>query len=96
MTKIKPEGSMLIVFPLPKEEKSTESGIVTQDFSLTKATVMEVSEEWSNRYSVGDIVLFPDTVGHTIHYQKKACLWVNGRPFGDQNGDIWAKEIKAK
>lgn len=90
MQKIKPEGSMLIVFPLPKEEKETDAGIITQDFELTKAEVLEVSDEWSDRISRGDIVLFPDSdgTGHSIHYQKKACLWINAKSFSD-GGDLW-------
>jgi hypothetical protein len=35
-TTIKPEGAMLIVFPLPKEESVTDGGIVAQDFELTR------------------------------------------------------------
>ncbi len=95
MTTIKPEGAMLIVFPLPKEESTTEGGIVAQDFALTKAEVMEVSDEWSDKISKGDIVLFPDTVGQSIHYQKKACLWICAKPYMD-GGDLWGKLINDK
>lgn len=91
MQKIKPEGSMLIVFPLPKEEKKTEKGIITQDFELVRAEVVEMSEEYESKYKKGDVVLFADSegVGKSLHYQKKACLWINGKAFGDQNGDVW-------
>lgn len=97
MTTIKPEGAMLIVFPLPKEESVTEGGIVAQEYKMIRAEVMEVSDAWSDRYSKGDIVIFPESegVGKSIHYQKKACLWISGKSFGD-GGDVWAKEIKDK
>lgn len=97
MKRIKPEGAMLIVFPLPKEESVTEGGIVASDFELLRAEVLEVSDEWSDRISRGDIVLFPasDGVGKSIHYQKKACLWISGRAFGD-GGDLFGLEINDK
>lgn len=86
---------MLIVCPLPKEETVTDGGIVAQDFALIKAEVMEVSDEWSDKISVGDVVIFPDTVGRSIHYQKKSCLWVNAKSFSD-GGDLWGKLITDK
>lgn len=98
MQKIKPEGSMLIVFPLPKEESVTEGGIVAQDFELVRASVVEVSDDYADKYKVDDIVLFAssDGVGKSIHYQKKSCLWINGKPFSEGNGDVWGIEIKDK
>lgn len=96
MIKIKPEGAMLIVRPLPKEESETDGGIIAQDFALCRASVEAVSEEWSDRYKIGDIVLFAEDAGRSIHYQKKACLWINGKNFSDGNGDIWGKEITDK
>lgn len=97
MIKIKPEGAMLIVFPLPKEETVTDAGIAVQEFAMVKAEVLEVSDEWSDKISVGDIVLFADGdgVGRSIHYQKKSCLWVNAKSFGD-GGDLWGKLINDK
>ena len=97
MTTIKPEGAMLIVFPLPKEESVTDGGIVAQDQNLIRAEVLEVSDEWSNKISKGDIVLFIDSdgVGKSIHYQKKSCLFVCGKPYMD-GGDIWGRLITDK
>lgn len=97
MTTIKPEGAMLIVFPLPKEESLTDGGIVARDYKLIRGEVMEVSDEWDKKYKKGDVVLFPDEegVGRSIHYKKKSCLWINGKPF-TENGDVWAIEIKEK
>lgn len=98
MTKIKPEGAMLIVFPLPKEESTTEDNIVVMDFELVRGEIVEVSDEWASKYSVGDIVLFPlsDGVGRSIHYQKRSCLWINGHPFSEGKGDVWGIEINDK
>ena len=97
MTTIKPEGAMLIVFPLPKEEAITEGGIVAQDFALVKAEVLEVSDEWSDKIKRGDIVLFADSdgVGKSLHYKKKACLWISAKAFGE-GGDLWGKLITDK
>lgn len=97
MTTIKPEGAMLIVFPLPKEESVTDGGITVTEYKMIRAEVMEVSDAWSDRYAKGDIVIFPeeDGIGKSIHYQKKSCLWISGKSFGD-GGDVWAKEINEK
>lgn len=97
MIRIKPEGAMLIVFPLPKEETTTDGGIVAQDFELVKAEVVEVSDEWKDKISVGETVIFADSdgVGKSIHYKKRACLWINARSFGD-GGDLWGKLITDK
>jgi len=95
MIKIEPQGAMLIVFPLPKDETLTSGGIIAQDFQIKQGEVVEVSKEWGDRYSKGDIILFPDSegVGKSIHYQKRNCLWINGKSFTD-NGDVWGKIIK--
>lgn len=89
MQTIKPEGSMLIVFPLPKEESETGGGIVVMDFALLRCKVIEASDEWGNKYKKGDVVLISDGdgVGKSIHYQKQSCLWISGKPFPD--GDVW-------
>jgi len=97
MTTIKPEGAMLIVHPLPKEESETDAGIVVTDFQLVRAEVLEVSDEWSDKIKRGDIVLFADSdgVGKSLHYKKKSCLWVSGKAFGE-GGDLFGVEIKDK
>jgi len=97
MVKVKPEGAMLIVFPLPKTETETESGIKVMDFELLRGEVIEVSDEWSNKYKKGDVVLFPDSegIGKTFTYQKRLCLWINGKPF-TEGGDVWGKIIEDK
>jgi hypothetical protein len=97
MTTIKPEGAMLIVFPLPKEESTTEGGIVTQDFALVRASVEEVSDEWESKIPRGSVVLFADSdgVGKSINYKKKSCLWVSGKAFGE-GGDLFGIEVTDK
>jgi co-chaperonin GroES (HSP10) len=93
MIKIKPEGAMLIVLPLPKEEKETDSGITVMDFALLRGEILEVSDEWADKYKPGEVVLFAETAGKTLHYQKKSCLWISGIPY-TENGDVWAKVIE--
>ena len=97
MKTIKPEGAMLIVHPLPKEESETDAGIVVTDFQLIRAEVFEVSDEWESRIPRGSIVLFSDSdgVGKSIHYQKKSCLWISGKAFGE-GGDLFGLEITDK
>lgn len=90
MQKIKPVGAQLIVFPLPKEETKTDGGIVAFDYEMTRAEIVEVSDEWTDRYKKGDTVLFPESesIGKSIHYEKRNCLWISGKPF-DDGGDVW-------
>ena len=45
MKTIKPEGAMLIVHPLPKEESETDAGIVVTDFQLIRAEVLEINNK---------------------------------------------------
>lgn len=91
MTKVEPVGSFLIVKPLKMEEAKTEGGIIAMDLELEKGEVLEVSKEWSDRYSTGDIILYPKGSGLTLpHYKKQNCLWVNGKPSTD-GGDVYAK-----
>jgi co-chaperonin GroES (HSP10) len=94
MIKIKPEGAMLIVFPLPSEETKLDSGIITQDFLLTRGQVLEVSKEFEDKYKEGDIILFPEGAGKAIQYQKKSCLWVNGVGFPD--GEVFGIVTETK
>ena len=94
MTKIKPEGAMLIVFPLPSEETVLDSKIIVQDFFLLKGEVLEVSPEFENKYKVGDIILFPEDAGKAIQYQKKSCLWINGKGFPD--GEVFGVVTETK
>lgn len=95
MTTIKPEGAMLIVFPLPSEETKLESGIITQDFNLLRGEIIEVSTQFEDKYKVGDIILFPEGAGKSIHYQKKQCLWIDGRGFTD-GGEIFGIVTETK
>jgi co-chaperonin GroES (HSP10) len=94
MVKLEPQGTKIIVQTILTEHTETEGGIIAVDFTLEKGEVIEVGAEVKNLYNVGDIVLFPEGVGQSINYQKKACKWLDGRGF--PNGDIWAKEIEEK
>lgn len=92
MQKLKPQGTKIIVQTILEEEKTTEGGLIAVDFSLDKGEIIEVGTEVENLYKVGDVVLFPKGVGHTLNYQKKSCLWLDGRPF--PAGDVWSIEIE--
>ena len=83
MQKITPVGQKLIVFPLPKETLTTENNIVVMDNELDNGEIIEVSDELKDLYKPGDVVIYPSGAGLTIHYNKKACLWITS------NLDIW-------
>ena len=84
MQVIKPVGQKLIVHELPQETTETESGILVMDLQLTNGEIVEVSDELSEVYKVGDVVIFPKETGIALpHYKKKTCLWLNAQT------DVW-------
>ncbi len=90
--KLKPVGSKLLVLPLETENYVTESKIELVEAELERAKVMEVSDELSDVYKVGDVVLYPKKLGSLQIYNGKKCLWINGA--GYPSGDVWAIESK--
>ena len=90
--KLKPVGSKLLVFPLETENYVTESKIELVDAELERAKVVEVSDELSDVYKKGDVVLYPKKLGSLQIYNGKKCLWINGA--GYPSGDVWAIETK--
>ena len=79
--KLKPVGSKLLVFPLETKNYVTNTNIELVETELARAKVMEVSEELSHIYNVGDIVMFPDKAGVLQIYNGEKCLWLNGEDF---------------
>jgi len=86
-----PQGSKLIVLPLPKENFVTEGNLEIIDNNLITGKVVEVSKEWEGVYQRGDIVIFSEKAGTGLMYQGKPHLYLNGKSHSD-NGDIWAIE----
>ena len=86
--KLKPVGSKLLVLPLETKNYVTNTNIELVETELARAKVMEVSDELSHIYNVGDVVMFPDKAGVLQIYNGEKCLWLNGMGF--PNGDIWA------
>ena len=86
MKKIIPVGENILCLPLPKENHTTESGISIVDNTLSKAKVMEVSEEFAHIYKAGDIVIFTENAGIGQYYKQQQCLWLN--PNGFPKGHI--------
>ena len=86
--KLKPVGTKLLVSPVESKNYVTETNIELIETELARAEVVEVSEELSSIYKVGDIVMFPDKMGSLQIYNGKKCLWLNGSGF--PVGDIWA------
>ena len=85
MKKLRPIGENLLVFPLPKETHTTEAGIKITDTTIAKAKVLEVSEEYKDVYTVGDIILYAENAGISQYYKQKNCLWLNGTGYPKGN-----------
>lgn len=88
MNRIIPQGSKLIVLPLPKENFVTDSHIEVVDNNLTTGKVVEVSKEYEYIYQRGDIVIFSEKAGIGVMYNGSPHLYLNGKAHPD--GDIWA------
>jgi len=92
--KIKPVGSKIIVKSIESKETETLAGIVVMDFELERGIVVEVSKEYSDRYTEGDIVIYPKGSGITLpNYKKTNHIWLDGRP-SNEGGDIWGIETQ--
>jgi len=94
MKKFIPQGTNIIVLPLPKEPRSTESGLHIVDNVLAKAKVMEVGTELSEIYKKGDIVIYPENVGIFQYYKQQECLWLNGKGYPEGNVIAIIKEYE--
>lgn len=88
---IKPFGSKLIVLPKDRENHKSEGGIEVIS-PLKFCEVVEVSDEYSDIYSKGDLLLY-EGEGKSELYNGQACFWIDGRP-SNENGNVWAKVEK--
>ncbi len=87
--KITAQGSNLLVFPVSKENYVTDGGIEIVDVVLAQGEVIEVSDEYSNLYKQGDIVMYSEGAGISQPYNGKLCIWISGKPTND-GGSIYA------
>jgi hypothetical protein len=74
--KIKPQGKKLIALPLKTENFVTKHGLEIVDTVLAYAKVVEVSDELSDVYTVGDIIQHPVGSGVGIFYNKEHSLYI--------------------
>lgn len=84
-TPFRPVGNRLLVLPLPKTEKE-HKGIkipASANNDLTEGEVIAISEDVSNLFNVGDILLFPSGSGIGQWYNGKIYLWL-------QANEVWA------
>lgn len=85
MIKLQPQGTKLIVHPIPMDNFITETNIEIVNLELAMGEILEVPNELAEIYTKGDKVLFSKGAGMTIPYDRKPCLFLDGRgqPFGD-------------
>lgn len=91
MIKLQPQGTKLIVHEMPMDNFVTEGNIEIANLELAMGEVLEVPNELAEIYAKGDKVLFSKGAGMTIPYDRKPCLFLDGR--GQPNGDVIAKII---
>lgn len=86
---VKPVGTKIIVSPLPKKEETLASGIVVAasvNAELLEGEVVEVSEDVSSLYKIGDIVLYAARKGVGQIFDSKPYLWLNTNPVLEE---VW-------
>ncbi len=79
--KITPVGKSLLIYPLPPETYTTDSGIQFSDTDIISATVMEVSADDSEVYKKGDKIRYVKGAGIDQYYKGKKCEWINSGGF---------------
>lgn len=90
--RIKPEGRKLLVLPLESKEENIGGIIIPESVAtadLKRAEVVEVSDELSNKYKQGDIVLYPSRCGLGQIYNGKPHLWLR-----EEQQEIWGVEYE--
>lgn len=91
--KITPIGSKLIVLPLPTEEEEKVGSIVIPNSvataDLSRAEVVEISDDLAEKYKVGEILLYPTNAGLGLVYNNKPHLWLRQEENGIQ--EVWGK-----
>ncbi len=85
---IKPVGNKLIAIPLPKKESTVGSIVVAESVNaeLSQAKIVSVSEQISNVYKVGDVVLYPSRKGIAQIIEGKQYIWLDADVFKEE---IW-------
>jgi len=88
MITLQPQGTKLIVKPIPMDKFVTESDIEIPNLDMEMGEVMEVSEEHKDIYQKWDKVLYSKGAGMGISYKKSICLILDGT--GSPKGDVIA------
>ncbi len=90
VTDVKPQGTKLIVKPIPKKEEDLGSGIIapeTSNADLQSAEVVSVGRELEGVIKIGDTVLYPSKKGVSQNIEQVFYLWLDAEPSKEE---IWA------
>ncbi len=90
VTDIKPQGTKLIVKPIPKKEEDLGSGIIapeTANADLQSGEVIAVGVELIGKINIGDTVLHPSKKGVSQNIEQTFYLWLDAEPSKEE---IWA------
>lgn len=87
-----PVGSKLLITKQERKAAVTDNNIEIIQNDLKEGVVVEVSEEFKDLYSIGDIVLYSSGAGQGEYYNGQNCVWIDGRGIKD-GGDVWSKVI---
>ena len=75
---LQPEDNRIIIRPLPEQEQKTKQGIYipANNKSMPKGEVMAVSNEYTGRAKVGDVVIYTENSGFPCVANGRACVIV--------------------
>jgi hypothetical protein len=90
--KLTPMGKQILILPIEDETyKTVGSGaILVGNTELVPAKIVELSQEFEDKYNVGDVILYARGVGTSQNYRGELHWWIDGRGTGDFSGQVWA------
>lgn len=93
--KLQPFGAQLIVLPVESKNHITTAGIEIVQTEWAVGVVVEVSKEYSYKFTPGDTVIYSKDAGIGIFYANKNCLCIDGRSI-EAGGSVYFKVTEDK
>lgn len=87
MQKYEPMGRKMLVMPVKEENHKTSVGIELVQLEFMKVEVIEVSKEYADIYSPGDVLMISANAGISQQYNGNSCLWIDAKSAPE--GDVW-------
>lgn len=90
---VKPVGTKILVYPLPKKDEELASGIIVSaaaNAELLEGEVVAVSEQAKDLYEIGQTILYPNRKGVGQIFNGKPYLWLDTETSREE---IWGIKL---